>query len=276
MIQERLTGEFSKSPHFASHLGVTLNNMAEIDLDRRNYSEATAKLKRAIEWQRKALAVNPNHPVYRQYLIVHLTNLLRAAEGQGRPIEANRARRELAELTAADPAQAALDARLAAVLKGQAPKDNSERIQLAFRAYEKALHASSARLYAEALANDGNLALDRQAQHRYSAACAAALAASCTPNDDRPADRAARAELRREAVKWLADELATWDTLLPSSQPEMKDKIAATLQHWKSDADLASIREERELAHLTDAERSACKRLWSDVDQALIKVTAKK
>ena len=65
-----------------------------------------------------------------------------------------------------DPAKAALDARLAAVLKGkETPRNDAERIQLAYRAYEKALHASSARLFAEALANDPKLADDRQTQH---------------------------------------------------------------------------------------------------------------
>ncbi len=71
-----------------------------------------------------------------------------------------------------------LDARLAAVLGGnQAPVDELERTQLAFRAYEWSLFASSARLYAEAIANDPKLAADRQAQHLYTAACAPAASA---------------------------------------------------------------------------------------------------
>ena len=71
----------------------------------------------------------------------------------------------------------ALDARLAAIIKGdQQPKDNAERLHLAQRAYDKALHATAARLWAEALAADPKLGDDRQAQHRYNAACAAALA----------------------------------------------------------------------------------------------------
>ena len=41
------------------------------------------------------------------------------------------ARRQLAELAANDPAKAALDARLAAVLKGnETPKNDAERLQL--------------------------------------------------------------------------------------------------------------------------------------------------
>ena len=56
------------------------------------------------------------------------------------------------------------------------PKDKAERLRLAQRAYDKALHATAARLWAEALAADPKLGDDRQAQHRYNAACAAALA----------------------------------------------------------------------------------------------------
>ncbi len=47
--------------------------MAMIDLDQRRFDEARDKLTQAIEWQRKALAANPNHPTYRQFLANHWT-----------------------------------------------------------------------------------------------------------------------------------------------------------------------------------------------------------
>ena len=57
----------------------------------------------------------------------------------------------------------ALDARLSAILQGgQQPKDNAERLQLAQRAYDKALHATAARLWGEALAADPKLGDDRK------------------------------------------------------------------------------------------------------------------
>ena len=46
--------------------------------------------------------------------------------------------------------------------------------------YDRALHAHAARMWAEALATDPKLGDDRQAQPRYNAACAAALA-GCRP-----------------------------------------------------------------------------------------------
>ena len=99
-------------------------------------------------------------------------NLIRVAEGLGRVNEVAHARRERAELAATDPAKAALNARLTAVLGGKSsPEDEPERIQLAYRAFELARCASSARLYSDALANDPKLVDDRQAGHRYNGAC---------------------------------------------------------------------------------------------------------
>ena len=266
-IRERLARDHPESPDFASNLGGTLNNMAVIDLGGRQFDRAQTKLTQAVEWQRKALASNPNHPVYRQFLDNHLTNLITAAEGLGRADAANDARRQLAELAATDPVKAALDARLAAVLKGgQIPKNDGERIQLAFRAYEKALHSSSARLYAEALANEPKLADDREAQHRYNAACAAALASSGQGNQDSTLDEPAKAKLRRQARQWLQSELAAWRKVVEAGPAEANAVVATTLKHWETDGDLAAIRDEKELAKLPEEERAAVQQLWKDVE----------
>ncbi len=164
----------------------------------------------------------------------------------------------------------ALNARLAAVLQGQAPKDEAERIKLANRAYGKTLHVASARLYAEAFMNDPKLADDRgEVQHRYNAACAAALAGSGEGKDDPPPDDAAKARLRRQAREWLRSELAAWTKVLDGGPAEMKAKIAPILQHWKDDTDLAGIRDEKGLAKLPEEERAAFKQLWTDVDRLL-------
>jgi tetratricopeptide (TPR) repeat protein len=275
-IWERLAREHPESPDFASSLGATLNNIATIDLDQGQFENARETLTRAIVWQRKALAADPNHPNYRQFLANHLENLIRAAKGLGRADEAAKARTERAELAATDPAMAALKARLDAVLNGQAPEDNAERIQLACRASEKALWASSAQLYAKALANDPKLADDRQAGHRYNAACAAALVAAGEGMGAPPPDDAAKATLRQQALEWLQAELAAWAKVQGAGPAEMKAKIAPTLQHWKTDTDLAGIRDEKELAKLPEAERAALKQLWTDVDRLLTKAGGSK
>ena len=55
----------------------------------------------------------------------------------------------------------------------------AERIELAsFCRWYKRLYAAAACFYADAFANDPNLAADLRQQHRYNAACSAALAAA--------------------------------------------------------------------------------------------------
>ncbi len=222
------------------------------------------------------MAVNPDHPIYRQFLANHLTNLIRAAEGLGRTDEADLARRQLTELTANKPGSAALDARLANVIKGGAPKDDPERLALAYRAYEKGLHAASAGLFAEALANDPKLGDDRQAQHAYNAACAAALAGCGQGKDDAPLDDAAKSKLRHQSHDWLQSELAAWAKVLDSGTAEMKAVVHKNLEHWKSDTDLAGIRDEKELAKLHDPECADFLKFWKDVDQLVDRAAGRK
>ena len=143
-------------------------------------------------------------------------------------------------------------------------------------ASDSELHASSARLYAEALANDPKLADDRRTQHAYNAACAAALAGSGHGKDDPPPDEAARAKLRGQARDWLRAELSKWAKFHGAGPAEMKAMIAQTLKHWKTDADLACIRDEKQLAKLSEKERAAFKQLWRDVDQLLTKAASSK
>ena len=45
-----------------------------------------------------------------------------------------------------------------------------------------------------------------------------------------------------------------------------------TLLHWKSDPDLAGIREPDAMARLPAAERAACRTLWAEVNALLARV----
>jgi eukaryotic-like serine/threonine-protein kinase len=274
---KRLAREHPDSADFASALGGTLNDMATIDLDQGRFDRALPKLTQAIEWQRKALAVYPGHPRYRQFLSRHLSNMIRAAEALGRADEATAAKRQLEELSSSDPRIVALDARLADVLKGkETTKNDAERIQLAYRANEKGLHASSARLFAEALANAPSLAGDRRAQHRYNAACAAALAACGQGKGELPLSEAARGKLRAQAIDWLKAELADWAKVLDAGSPELKVVVPEMLKHWKVDGDLAGVRDETEVVKLSAVERTAFEQLWADVDRLLARAAAGK
>ena len=182
------------------------------------------------------------------------------------------AERELSDLTASDPRFLALNARLAAVFKGAAPKDAAERLALAQRAYETQRYSGATRLWGGALEADPKLAADRQAQHRYNAACAAALAGCGKGKDDPPPDDASKVKLRRQALDWLEADLAAWSKVLESGPPQARPVVAPTLKHWKEDTDLAGIRDDAALAKLPQEERAACKQLWGDVDGLLSKV----
>jgi hypothetical protein len=60
-------------------MGATLNNLATIELVANRFGAARDRLRPAVDWQRKALAFDPNHPTYRQFLAAHLSILMKAA-----------------------------------------------------------------------------------------------------------------------------------------------------------------------------------------------------
>jgi hypothetical protein len=230
----------------------------------------------------------------------HLENLIKADKGLTNDDEARAVQGELNELESNDPKKAALDQRLAAVIRGEAPKDNPERLQLAGRAYEKRLFAASTQFYGDALEADPKLVGDRQAQHRYNAACAAALAAgkktartlpspikgeekkkSSSPvvGEDTgggaaaPVSDAEQSRLRDKARTWLEAELATWAKLLESASADQRPAVAGALRHWQQDLDLAGVREEAALAELPATEREQWKALWGQVAALLDKAS---
>ena len=162
------------------------------------------------------------------------------------------------------------------MLKGEeTPHDDAERLQLAWHAQTKSLNAGSARLFAEALANDPKLADDRQGPRT-----------ATTPPASPRSPRLARARTTRRTMRppkpsseckpanGSGPSLSAWAKVLETGPAEMKAKVAPTLQHWKEDTDLAGIRDEKELAKLPEDERTALKQLWNDVDQLLIRAVA--
>jgi eukaryotic-like serine/threonine-protein kinase len=281
-IQERLARDNPAVTDFASGLGLTLSNSAVLYIRQQRFPEARQKLLDAITWQKKALSANPRNPNYRQLAQQHYANLQLAAQGLRDDALALDAKRGLAELAATDPRFQALDGRLAAVMKGEAAKDNPERLALAQRAYDTKRYALAARLWSEAMGTEPKLGDDRTAQHRYNAACAAALAVRVGPVPTaRPVELAllepkledtAKARLRKQALDWLRAELAAWKRVSMIVEPGNKEFVATTLAHWKQDADLASIRDEAELAKLPEAERKEWQTLWADVDALLKRV----
>ncbi len=118
---------------------------------------------------------------------------------------------------------------------------------------------------------DPKLGDDRQAQHRYNAACAASLAGCGQGKDDPKPDEAAKAKLRAQALDWLKAELAAWKTLATTN----KEVVAKTLDHWKQDTDLAGVRDASALEKLPEPERKDWQAFWAEVDALRMQVGAK-
>ena len=138
----------------------------------------------------------------------------------------------------------AIEARIPALLRGDdKPKDNAELLSLGQICHDTKRFAASARFWGEALAEDPKLGDDRKAQHRYNAACSAAMAGTGQGNDDPKPDDAARAKLRDQARDWLRAELSAWKKVAMTAEPGNKPLVAKTLAHWKADADLAGVRD---------------------------------
>jgi serine/threonine-protein kinase len=166
----------------------------------------------------------------------------------------------------------ALDARLPAVLRGQErPSDPAELAGFAELCYGEQLFATSARLWKEAFA--ARLRLDEApgTGSRFPAARAAARAGCGQGKDEPPPDAAARAELRSRARDWLSADLAQWSESHEQTTGSVPREVRSQLARWRSDPDLACVRDPEALAKLPDSERESWDSLWATVGALLAK-----
>ena len=112
---------------------------------------------------------------------------------------------------------------------------------------------------------ESKLADDMRAQNRYNAACSAALAAAGKGIDKPPLDEQAKARWRHQALDWLKADLTHWAKQGESGVPDAKALTTNTLKHWKTDRDLAGVRDEKELAKLPESERKEWQAFWAEV-----------
>jgi serine/threonine-protein kinase len=167
---------------------------------------------------------------------------------------------------------AAKAARLPAIIEGtDRPKDIDERLFFADAAYKTKLYGAAASLWITALDAKPEIADSRVTQHRYNAACAAALAAAGKGRDNPAPDDNARIKLRHQAVSYLKTELDTWEKFLKSKQPDARFTAIYHLGHWQEDPDLESLRGAKCEAELPDCERAELRKVWARVDSLLSK-----
>jgi tetratricopeptide (TPR) repeat protein len=158
-----------------------------------------------------------------------------------------------------------LEARLPAILKGtDKPASVAEQLELARLCLLREHSAASVRLYRAAFA-DPKLAQAVPLAARYDAACAAALAGCGQGKDADSLDDTQRAGLRQQAHDWLRANLSGVSKVLDKADARTKAMIAERIQHWRSDTDLAGVRDKANLAKLPEAERMAWRKLWEDV-----------
>jgi len=161
-----------------------------------------------------------------------------------------------------------LDAKLAKVLSGEVePADVQEYLMLAelCREYKK-LYLAAYRLSSDALAKQPKLADDMEAGHRYSAACAAALAGCWLGKDADQTDDKERARLRRQAMTWLRAHLAAWRQILDSEPDKKRAVVHESMQYWQRDKNLACVRGPEALSKLPEDERQEWQKLWQEVE----------
>lgn len=164
---------------------------------------------------------------------------------------------------------AELDARVSAAGPGvAAPSSPADAVELAGLCGLKRWPATAARYYAAAFAAQPALA-DAPGQHRYAAACVAALAAAGRGDDAARLPAPARASLRRQALDWLRAELAA---LTRFPKPPQSPAALQQLLHWQTDPDLAEVRDPAALAQLPDADRTDWQKLWADAAELQRKV----
>ncbi len=166
---------------------------------------------------------------------------------------------------------AAIEESLLSIVGGeQRASDGNEGILAAVLAYDRKRNAASADLYEQAFVLDAALASDMVNQHRYNAACAAALAGCGQGEDATDLSADDRARLRKQAVAWLHADLKFWEKRMQGSKRRAREAVNR-LEHWLHDRDLEGVRDPEELAKLPEEEMKAWRALWAEVRALLEK-----
>ncbi len=159
----------------------------------------------------------------------------------------------------------ALEQKLPAVLQGEAASAGDLLALADLCQRYKKRYRDSAALFSKALAAEPQLAEDLGRGYRYNAACAAALAYVGKGVGIDKIEAKKKTTLSQQAREWLQADLTARARLLEKN-PFVAVRIQHDIQHWQRDADLAGLRDEKELAKLPADERAAWQKLWGEVE----------
>jgi tetratricopeptide (TPR) repeat protein len=260
---EEAEAAFRKAIQIQPDLAGAYNGLGTVLYDRKKLSEAEAAYRKAIQLQ-------PD------YALAYY-NLGLALRDQKKLVEAVPALREADKLLPGTPfvqgdLRAAerwleLDKRLPAILAGkEQPRSPQEQIGFAsFCAEYKRLHIAAVRLFSAAFAADPKLANDLRSQHRYNAACAAALAAAGKGEDAEALAVEEWAWLQERALDWLRADLTVYARLAAKGNAAARQLVQQRLAHWQNDDDLIAVRDKEWLAAMLNFDRARWQKLWADV-----------
>jgi hypothetical protein len=143
------------------------------------------------------------------------------------------------------------------------PTTAAERLALIAVAEDRGLSLSTARLFAEAFAEDPRLRRGVATECRYRAAVAAARSGCGQAPDGSALGSEERDRWRAQSLAWLRDELAAL------REGASKTGQAERLSKWRTDRDLRAVRDPALLARLPEAERAAFTAFWGEVDATI-------
>ena len=118
----------------------------------------------------------------------------------------------------------------------------AETLDRAYYCYERQHHGRAARLFNRVPDQDPGLIGELNHQNRYNAACACVLAAASQASDAPPPSEADKTYFRQRARDYLKADLTRWLNLLGNGSQPTAIAIRQTLEHWKADPDLFSVR----------------------------------
>jgi serine/threonine protein kinase/WD40 repeat protein/tetratricopeptide (TPR) repeat protein len=103
-VRTRLADDFPANPDYASNLGRTLEWLAGMLRDRKQFDESLRLFREAVRRQRAALELRPKTAVFRELCCKHQAQLADTFLGMNRAVDAAAAARELPRLAPDDPA----------------------------------------------------------------------------------------------------------------------------------------------------------------------------
>jgi serine/threonine-protein kinase len=252
-------------------------NMALAHYNLGNALKVEGRLAEAIPEYRAACELEPTNAKYHGAFGEALLKEGRFGEAQAAT------RRFLALLPANDPLHAygteqlracqkrlQLEDRLLALLTAGAKAANAlEQSEFGQLCALKKHYTAAARFYRDAFTADPPLAEDARQQHRYNAACAAALAGCGKGKDADQLNDQERAHWRNQALDWLRADLKRWAKALDNSDASARAQVQQAMQHWQTAPELVGVRDKEALAKLPADESAAWQKLWIAVDSLL-------